>query len=227
MQGAVVIRFGKPLDLFGNHVDPQGRSYDRRGREVDPASYVRNIDGKVVVDANRDVQYARELGEAICMSYANETVIMSTHVVAAVCFELLRRAAPANDLFTVLRQRDSLVVPRDDLAREVVLLRDRISELEKNGKIRMGAFLRTASGGDILERAIRAFAGYHTAPVLTPREDGIALSDTNLLFYYQNRLAVHGLAWDVIAPPGTHSTTPHLLRPRPSSSGASAEGGAT
>ena len=50
--------------------------------------------------------------------------------------------------------------------------------------------------------ALRAFAGYHTNPVLEPRGQELVLEDTRLLFYYQNRLAAHGLAFDAIAPKG-------------------------
>lgn len=208
MQGSVVIRFGQPIDPFGNRVDEAGRSYDKRGREVDPASYVRDTQGNVTMDAVRDAQYTRELSDEICKAYLTNTVVMSTHVVAAACFERLKHATHVADLFMVLRQRDVVVVPRDDLAADVVRLRDRLVELEKRGKIMLTDFMRRASGGDIVERALSAFAGYHAHPVLTPRSDGIAIVDPNLLFYYQNRLAAHGMAWDVIAPPGMAPAKP-------------------
>src|SRR6185437_10517912 len=120
----------------------------------------------------------------------------------------LRKASPAADLFTVLRQRDTLTIPRDELAADVAARRDRLVALERAGEIVCSSHVRTASGGDIIEGALRAFAGYHSAPVLRSKPDGITLSDTNLLFYYQNRLAAHGLAWDVIAPPGAPPTRP-------------------
>ncbi|HRI63143.1 MAG TPA: 1-acyl-sn-glycerol-3-phosphate acyltransferase [Polyangium sp.] len=208
MQGAVVIRFGQPIDPFGNRVDEAGRSFDKRGREVDPSSYVRDTQGNVVMDPVRDAQYTRELSDEICKAYLTETVVMSTHVVAAACFDRLRRATHGGDLFMVLRQRDVVVVPRDDLAADVVRLRDRLVELENRGKIRLGEQLRRASGGDLVERALAAFSGYHAQPVLASRSDGIAIVDPNLLFYYQNRLAAHGMAWDVIAPPGMAPARP-------------------
>jgi len=52
----------------------------------------------------------------------------------------------------------------------------------------------------VLDDALRAFAGYHTQEVLAPRGSELVLRDTRLLFYYQNRLAAHGLAFDAIAP---------------------------
>jgi glycerol-3-phosphate O-acyltransferase len=220
MRGAVVIRFGDPIDPFGNAVDEEGMSHDARGRPVDPASYVKNRSGEVTLDAARDAQYTRELGEAICAAYARDTVAMSTHIVAAACFDRLRKISPAPDLFTVLRQRDVLTVPRDELAADVCALRDKMKELEVEGKIQLSEYIRQASGGDMVERAIRAFAGYHTTAALDSRANGIAICDPNLLFYYQNRLAAHGLAWDQIAPPGMLPAVPVQIR----RSGNGAEG---
>jgi glycerol-3-phosphate O-acyltransferase len=219
MRGAVVIRFSEPIDLFGNRVDDEGRSHDRRGREVDPASYVKDGSGKVTIDASRDAQYTRELGEEICQAYARDTVIMPTHLVASACFSRLRKAAPAGDLFTVLRQRESVTVPRDDLAADVSKLRDQLLALSDAGEAAVSEQLRRSSGGDIVELALRAFAGYHASPVLSSTPEGLTLCDTNLLFYYQNRLAHLGLAWDVIAPPGSPPA-------RPPAVAKAAEGGA-
>src|SRR5262249_32765336 len=103
MDGSVVIRFSEPMDPFGNRVDEHGESYDRRGRRVDPASYVRNASGEVVLDPGRDAEYTRELGDEVCRAYLRDTIVMATHLVATACFEHLRKASPAPDLFTVLR----------------------------------------------------------------------------------------------------------------------------
>jgi len=221
MHGAVVIRFSEPVDPFGNRVDDDGVSHDGRGRPVDPASYVKNARGEVTIDHARDAQYTRELGEEICRAYERDTVVMATHLTAAACFARLRSSSPAADLFTVLRQREAVTIPRDDLARDAVHLRDTLLALEREGGVRVGDAIRHASGGDIVEGALRAFASYHPQPVLRSGPAGITLCDTNLLFYYQNRLAGHGLAWDVIAPPGLPRAPATTVR------GAAATGGAS
>lgn len=200
MDSSVVIRFGRPIDPFGNAVEADGESYDRRGRRVDPASYVKNTAGEVVLDASRDAQYTRELGEEICRQYEREAVIMSTHVVASACFDALRRAAGRDDLFTILRPRDTLVIPRDELASDVRRRKEDLALMERKGEVALGEFVRSHSGGDIVERALRSFAGYHSSPVLEARREGIAIRDPKLLFYYQNRLASHGLAFDTLGP---------------------------
>ena len=201
LNASVVIRFGDPLDPFGSTVGDDGVSHDRRGRAVEAASYVKNLDGEVTIEASRDAQYTRELGREIAATFRRETHIMSTNIVAAACFDQLRRQVPSSDLFTVLRLRDH-VVSRDDLAREVLRVRDELVDLEKSGAISLSDSVATCSGGDIVSQAMRAFRGYHTTPVIEPRSEGIALRDTSLLFYYQNRLCEHGLGWNPHRPRG-------------------------
>jgi glycerol-3-phosphate O-acyltransferase len=201
LDAGCVIRFGQPLDCIGNQVDEDGVSRDGRGHVVDPLTYLTDGDGHVGHDPARDAQYTRELGEAIVAAYLRDTVAMATHLVAACAFEKLRESMPAGDIFALLRSQDDVVVSRTELAARVERLRDRVRELEAKGGIVLGPRLGRASGRDILDEALRAFSGYHTTPVLEPRGDTLLLVDTRLIFYYQNRLAAHGLAADHVAPP--------------------------
>jgi glycerol-3-phosphate O-acyltransferase len=202
LDGACVIRFSRPLDCFGNFVDDEGVSHDLRGRAVDAVTYVTGRDGKPSMDPARDAEYTRELGERIVDAFKRDTVVMATHVVAAAAFERLRRAVGKADLFAVLRHRDDVTVPRAELAEDVDVMLERIATLEEKGAIVMAPALKGKRGDVVVGDALRAFAGYHTQEVLAPRGNELVLRDTRLLFYYQNRLAAHGLAFDAIAPKG-------------------------
>ncbi|MDP3274745.1 MAG: 1-acyl-sn-glycerol-3-phosphate acyltransferase [Deltaproteobacteria bacterium] len=196
-EGSIVLRFGDPLDPFGNRVTADGRSIDRHGRTVDPLSYAQR-DGKLVLDATRDAQYTRELGESICEAYRRDTVLMSTHIVAAAAFEKLREAYPRLDLFGLLRHRDEVFVPRAELSRAVGELRDRARELEDRGETVLGPGVRRRGATELLDEAVRAWSGYHSLPVLIAQGDGYLLSDLKLLLYYQNRLVVSGLGYSQV-----------------------------
>jgi glycerol-3-phosphate O-acyltransferase len=202
LDAACVIRFSRPLDCFGNFVDDEGRSHDNRGRIVDAKTYVTGRNGSAAMDPVRDAEYTRELGDRIVDAFKRDTVVMSTHLVAACAFERLRRAVGKADLFAVLRHRDDVAVSRAELAEDVDVLLARVSVLEDQGEIVVAPTLRGKRGDAILDDALRAFAGYHTQEVLAPRGSELVLRDTRLLFYYQNRLAAHGLAFDAIAPKG-------------------------
>jgi glycerol-3-phosphate O-acyltransferase len=211
LDAGCVVRFGQPLDCFGNRVDDDGISYDARGHAVSPLSYLTDGEGRVCHDPSRDAQYTRELSDAIVDAYSRETVALATHLVAASAFEKLRESVAgsvgrspraqseaAADIFAMLRSKDDVTVSRSSLAESVEQLRDRARELEGRGRIVLGAHLARASGREILDEALRAFSGYHTTPVLEPRGANLVLADTRLIFYYQNRLTSQGLAPDLL-----------------------------
>ena len=188
MKGSVVVRFGEALDPFGLEVDANGNSRDYRGRQVEPASYVSNLEGEVNDDPGRNTQYTRELGREMAAAYQRHTVIMSTHLVASACFSRLKEVAPSSDIFTVLRVREQ-IIERDALAQTVLALRDKLQILEQEDKVVLADEVRNCSGADILSQAMAAFDGYHTHPVIESLDRGVALRDARLLFYYQNRIA--------------------------------------
>lgn len=203
MDAACVVRFGQPLDCFGNFVDDEGHSFDRRGRPTDAVRYLVGKSGEVERDPVRDAEYTRELGEEVCEGYKRDTVALSTHVVCAAAFERLRRSVHTDrrkDLFAILRHKDDLRIPRVELAKDVDDLLARARLLEAKGEIVLGQGLVGKSGDVVVSEALRALAGYHTNEVISPRGTDLVLADTRLLFYYQNRLAAHGLGFDAIAP---------------------------
>jgi glycerol-3-phosphate O-acyltransferase len=209
LDSGCVVRFSHPLDCFGNRVDDDGISYDGRGHAVSALSYLTDGEGRIGHDPSRDAQYTRELAESIVLAYSRDTVALATHLVAACAFDRLRESIAgspgrmqgevAADLFALLRSKDDVTVSRAALAESVERLRDRARDLEARGCIVLGAHLARASGREILDEALRAFAGYHTTPVLAPRGADLVLADTRLIFYYQNRLTSQGLAPDLIA----------------------------
>jgi glycerol-3-phosphate O-acyltransferase len=200
LDAACVVRFSQPVDCFGNAVDEDGISRDPRGRAIDPASYVLDREDHPGRDTAREAQYTRELGEVICASYKRDTVVMSTHLAAAAAFDQLRRTVGHADLFALLRHSDDVSVPRASLAADLDILLLRAREMEAKGGLVLAHGLKRADGALVLDQAIRAFAGYHSHEVIAPRGADLVLRDTRLLFYYQNRLAAHGLAFDAIAP---------------------------
>jgi len=219
LDGACVIRFSRPLDCFGNFVDDDGNSHDARGRSVDASSYIVGRDGTPAMDHVRDAEYTRELGEHIVDAFKRDTVVMATHIVATAAFERLRRAVGKADLFTIIGHRDDVSVPRAELAEDVDVLLERIAALEDRNEIATAPNLRGKKGDAIVDDALRAFAGYHTTEVLAPRGAELVLRDPRLLFYYQNRLAAHGLAFDAIAPKGMPAAVRSAAEPKAASAG--------
>ncbi len=197
MRSACVIRFGPPLDPFGNLVDAHGHSHAPDGHVVSPIGYV-TFQGVPHLSAARDRAYTRALGSRITEAYRRHSVLMSTNLVAHVLFRKLVAETPGLDLFARIRLRGELSMDREQVRVELGTLRDRLRALEQQGAVRLGAFPRRAEPGALLDRALRIWAGYHRRMAVHDLGGSIRIEDPMLLAYYQNRL----LPWvRRVAPP--------------------------
>jgi glycerol-3-phosphate O-acyltransferase len=197
MRGACTIRFGDPIDPFGNRVDASGRSLTPTGRAIDPGGYVEQR-GKPVVDALRDAAYTRELGEVLAQRYEQDTVLMSTQVVAHVLFRDLVQSTPGMDLFARLRLRGEIGLDRETLCQELGEARDRLCALEVKGRVRTSDVVKEDTPSELLERALSYWNGYHDSTAATLEGNRVVLGDPSLLLYYQNRLVP--FAEDIASP---------------------------
>lgn len=197
MRGACIIRFGEPIDPFGNRVGPGGQSLTPTGRTIDPGGYVEQR-GKPVVDAVRDAAYTRELGEVLGQRFEQDTVLMSTQVVAHVLFRDLVQSTPGMDLFARLRLRGEIGLDREALYRELGEARDRLVALEAKGRVRTSEVVKEDTPAELLERALSFWNGYHDSTAATLEGERVVLGDPALLLYYQNRLVP--FAEDIASP---------------------------
>lgn len=191
LDSRIVLTFSAPLDVFGNRVDREGRSLDDRGRLVDTPRYVTR-GGEPVHDDQRDAQYTRELADSVCRTYKQDTVVLSTHLVSAAIFRLLRRHNPGLDLYRLLRTGGES--PSFTLA-QVHTEVDRLLEAFRRLGMgpRLGPIVREGDVQEIVGDALRAFAIYHTRAAAVRRGDRIFHEDRNLLLFYSNRLSGYDL----------------------------------
>jgi glycerol-3-phosphate O-acyltransferase len=194
---ACVIRFGEPLDPFGNQVDDEGCSVAPGGQSIDPVSYTLR-DDKPVLDDRRDAAYTRELGELLVERYRSETVVMSTQLVAHVLYRQLVASTPGLGIFARLRLRGEVSVPREELVRQLGEAREALRALAKKGKIQLSRTVSDATPDELLNRALSVWSGYHSRVAARDLGVEITAEDPTLLLYYQNRLVSFA---EAIAPP--------------------------
>jgi glycerol-3-phosphate O-acyltransferase len=187
-EGSVVVRFGRPFDVFGNDITDDGESLDRAGRHVDPASFVRGADGEVSDDDQRDAEYTRVLGRRLAAVYPKLTVFHSTHLVARVLFDALATRAGTRDIYRLLRLGPAqLGIPRPEALAAIDRLRARIAANPAFGAEHPG-FL-DQSTADKLADGVKALSTFHTRVAVADRGETLQVDDLKLLYYYQNRTA--------------------------------------
>ncbi len=190
----IVVRLGKPLDVFGNLVDEEGRSMGPNGTVIDAKKWL-TTRGEVCEDQQRDQEYTRELGERLVERYHKDNVVLSSHAVAFTLFELLRKQYPDLDLYRFLRlslaQRSMM---KDKFMEEARRVRDSLQKLENNGMVYLSEAFQNPDPQYWIEDGIRNLGFFHRSKVVMMKDGEVWTEDMNLLYYYRNRLAGYGIS---------------------------------
>ncbi len=188
LETSMVIRYGAPLDVFGNRVGPGGESHGPDGTVIDPARYLWR-GGEPVSDAARDAEYTRQSGAAVGAAFLSETVVLPTQFLGWLLFERERRAAPHLDLFALLRttsgDRHDLV----ELCSEAERARAALVRMAEAGRLHLDPALQSAPIDEVLDDAVRTYGMYHLRPAVEREADALVVRDPKLVYFYGNRLA--------------------------------------
>ena len=194
MDSTTVIRYGRPMDPFGNLVRADGHSYDQRGRRVDPTDFVRSAKtGEVTLDEPRDREYTRHTGERVAQAFKKNTVLMPTQIVAYALFELLRDRFPQWDVYELLRLASGEVIPWYRLEAMLEETVEALRERERTGKLHMSSIAKSSPVEAVQQAGIDTLTSYHVPAVIERMGDGVLLNKLDLLYYYGNRVRTFDL----------------------------------
>ena len=189
----IALSFGKPMDIFGNFVDENGKSVDARGNIVDIQKYfMRN--GTMKEDEQRDSEYTRMLSEVIIEQYHSINMVFSSHLIAFVAFEIIKKQFKKLDIYELLRlPEEELEIPYDLFAKKAEVVIAILREMMNKGKIDMAPhFDRPFS--EVMEHGLKHLGSYHVLrPLKQNKRGNIITEDLKTLYFYHNRLEGYGL----------------------------------
>ena len=191
MEYTLYLRFGEPIDPFGNPVDIAGISRDPHERAVDIERYLWR-DGEVVADARRDAAYTVECGAAVARSFRRNNVIVSSTFVAAVVFSALRDAYPTLDLYRLLRVARGELVTNEAILRRATRLQAALRDAARSQRIALSHDVERLAPDALIERGAKILGSFHTTPVLRTASNGLEIGQPELLHFYANRLEGYG-----------------------------------
>lgn len=199
----ITLSFGQPMDVLGNPVDAEGNSYDQYGNLIDVKSYFVS-NGDLTEDYQRESEYTKRLGEKIVARYYKDNIVLTSHLVAFVAFELLRKNNARLDLYGILRlPADDYVFDYELLVEGVRQLQEVLEEMARNGEIRLSEEIYWGPE-ELIRDGIKHLGTYHALKVLKYNKQGAVISQSfKLLYYYHNRLENYGLEkkinWPVVS----------------------------
>jgi glycerol-3-phosphate O-acyltransferase len=187
------LSFGKPLDVMGNFVDQQGKSFDNFGNEINISEYFLT-EGVVSKDLQRETEYTRLLADKLVERYHQENVVLSSHFVAFVAFNLLKSYNPKMDLYAVLRlQPDDYIFPKDSFVGAASQLQQKLQALAADNKIKLSEQMNLPIN-ELVKHGVSELGIYHlNTPLQYTKEGDIVSSNFNLLYFYNNRLENYSL----------------------------------
>ena len=196
-QSSVVVRIGKPMDVFGNPVDEEGGSIGPNGTRIEPKRWLMT-GGELMSDVQRDHEYTRELGEKIVERFHRDNTVLTSHLVAFAFFELLRSRYPGLDLFRFLRlSLEQRTVRFEEFESRLLALHQRLLGMEKNGELHLCDELHLADASAWIDDGVAQLGLLHDTAVVKVQDGAVFTEDMNLLYYYRNRLSGYGLSGSV------------------------------
>lgn len=189
----ITLSVGRPMDVLGNFVDAQGRSFDRFGKEIDIQEYFMS-NGAVNEDRQREEEYTKLLADRIVERYQIENVVLSSHLVAYAVFEMLIHEHPKLDLFGILRlPPDDYVFPFRAVEEVVEQMQAKLYEWEQQGQIKLAPEIHRPAA-DVVRDGVKNLGVFHREkPLMPTREGDIVSSNFRVLYFYHNRLKNYGL----------------------------------
>ncbi len=190
----IAVRFGRPMDLFGNRLDREGNSLDPQGRTVDISRYFYS-NGEINRDLQRDGEYTKMLGDRIVKAYHTEAVVMCSHVIAFVAFNLIQRRYRKMDLFGLMRlPTEDMVIAQEQLFQAVETLLPVLRGMRKNKQLKLEKALKSSSVEEVIAKGMENLGVYHAKmPLVRNAEGDYQTEDIKLLFFYHNRTVGYDL----------------------------------
>ncbi len=192
MEYTIYMRFGEPLDPFGNPVDLAGISRDPHERPIDIERYLQ-VGGEVVSDPSRDRVYTQACGKAVANSFRSNTVALSSHVLSFALLGALRDAYPSLDIFKLLRVARGELVPYETLLRRLDRLQKALRKLARARRIHLSHSVERLAPQELADHGADVLGMYHTRAVVQSAANGLEIGNPNLLLFYANRLNGYGL----------------------------------
>lgn len=189
----MTVSFAPAIDVFGNKVDEKGNSISPVGKQVEIADYYK-LNGKIIRDVQRDSQYTQILGERILQEFKENTVVLSSNLVAFVAFQIIRKRFSQFTVFEILSlPKDETNIAELEFKIGIDNVRDRLKVLEQENKILLSDDLELSTE-KLMEVGIKKVGSSHPKYVLKKNKKGeISTQSMKLLYYYHNKLSSYGL----------------------------------
>lgn len=187
----IVCSFGEPMDFIGNRLDHEGRSIDQHGKVINISDYF-STKGEIKADIQRESEYTKLLAAKVIERFKRDNVVLSSHIIAYLAFEIFRNYFPNIDVYGLLRMPLSdFYIPQNYFIQKMEDFKTLLIQMESEGALRLSDIFEESCDA-ILEDGLEKIGLYHSRTPLKMTSDNFLVSDDlELLYYYRNRLSMY------------------------------------
>ena len=183
----ISVNIGKGMDILGNYVNNEGRSYDKNNNEISTRDYFLKKN-QITLDKQREHEYSRVLANRIVEEYYKYNRVFASHIVAFVAFKMLEKRNPKLDLYDILRLSDEdLELDYKSFIDIFIKIKNHLEEIHRNGKVDLASHMKQKPKDCVLN-GIKNLGLYHSKRPLILKRNRLIIQDTNTLYYYHNRM---------------------------------------
>lgn len=185
----IIVSFGKPMDVFGNFVNENGDSFDKRGNPINLKDYF-SSNGELVEDFQRDTEYTKLLAEVMVKRFHAENIVLSSQMMAFTAFNIIKAKHPNLDIYGILRlKNEDCKIPQDEFMLVFNHLRNKLLELASANRLKLSPIILNNDVKAIAKDGLKHLGTYHPEKVLKRDNQGNFVTDSlKLLYYYHNHL---------------------------------------
>lgn len=189
----MIISFGKPIDVLGNKVNDNGESYNDINQNVEIEDYF-TTEGQLTNNKQRNRIYTERLANKITEAFKENNIVFTSHVVAFVAFEMIKKRHQELDIYELIRlPKEEFEIDYNSFEKEVEKMKGLLLELKLNNRLKLSDEIYKDTSF-IINNGIKFLGTYHPKPVLKKsKKNTILISDMKLLYFYHNRTLGYNL----------------------------------
>lgn len=188
----IYLSYGDPIDLFGNEVDEDGNSYNN-GKPVNITKYFTS-DGELKTDKQRENVYTRDLGELVAKQFLQYNIVLSSHIVAFLAYEMLLKKFNIDDFYSLFEfEQKELFIEKQEFLNQLASIQQVLFDFEQDNKLKVSQIIKKEPE-IILQDGVKNVGIFHNnKPLKFNKQGNIVSDDLELLYYYHNRMLGYGL----------------------------------
>lgn len=196
----IYLSFAEPMDVFGNKLDNEGKSYNHLDQEVDLKEYFM-INGSMITNPQRESVYTKKLADKIIDSYQKNNIILTSHLVAFCAFQSFQKKHPHLDLYDLVNlKEEAFKMKFADFVTNVKNIWEQLLDMEGKGETHLLQKHKGMTIEELISDGIKNLGIYHDRQPLVLNNGYISSQDYKLLYYYHNRMTYFGLSIDSEVP---------------------------